>query len=331
MLITRLTGASALRHVTFQFRSASVHLAAMGRGAGKAKPAAYPEEHHVKDIIKRLQKLGTGPLCDADKGNRHNSSTSDDPELKKYKGLNLMDTDAMKLRHAPKQSGGVMIGVARTVQLPRPNDFLAVLSALTELSAGDVLVVNTGGSTRAVAGSLFTTEATRRGVSGIVVDGPIRDVSELECFAYSTKITPYAGTVQHVGEGVDASSVQCAGVTVVPGDIIFGDGDGVLCGSVDTFSACLHDAEHIVAAEKRLMEGMKVGVSLHSMTNFDEHFAARKEGLESSLTVSESRRARNVFFIILYLLSLFIHSSTIVQRFTHCKIYRHRFHRSFLK
>lgn len=116
------------------------------------------------------------------------------------------------------------------------------------------------------------------------MDGPICDVAELECFAYSTKITPYAGTVQHVGEGVDVSSVQCAGVTVNPGDIIFGDSDGVLCGSVDTFSACLHDAEHIVAAEQRLIEGMKVGNSLHSMTNFDEHFAARKEGRESSLT-----------------------------------------------
>ena len=192
------------------------------------------------------------------------------------------------------------VGLARTVQLPRPNDFLAVLSALTELSAGDVLIVNTGGSTRAVAGSLFTTEAMRRGVRGIVVDGPIRDVADLECFAYSTKITPYAGTVQHVGEGVDASSVQCGGVTVNPGDIIFGDSDGVLCGSVDTFSACLHDAEHIVAAEQRLMEGMKVGVSLHSMTNFDEHFAARKEGLESSLTVCSKIKADKEYVLLIH-------------------------------
>ena len=87
-----------------------------------------------------------------------------------------------------------------------PNDFLAVLCALTELSTGDVLVVNTGGSTRAVAGSLFTTEASRRGCTGIVVDGPIRDVNGLECFAFSTKVTPYAGTVQHLGDGVDTSS-----------------------------------------------------------------------------------------------------------------------------
>lgn len=310
MLLTRLPrNSAALRHPTVQVRSASVHLAALGRGAGKAKPvtAQHQQESEVKEIIKRLQKLGTGPLCDADKGHRHTSSTSDDPASKEYKGLNLMDTDVMKLRHAPQQSGGVMVGVARTVQLSRPNDFLAVLSALTELSAGDVLIVNTGGSTRAVAGSLFTTEAMRRGVKGIVVDGPIRDLADLECFAYSTKITPYAGTIQHVGEGVDVGPVQCAGVTVHPGDIIFGDSDGILTGSVDTFSTCLHDAEHIVAAEQRLMEGMKVGVSLHSMTNFDEHFAARKEGMQSSLTVSYEIKADKeyVLFIIFALLRSF--------------------------
>jgi len=288
---------------------------------------------HVSDIIKRLQKLGAGPLCDADKGHRQTSSTSDDPDVKKYKGLNLMDTDVMKLRHAPEKSG-VMIGIARTLQLGRPNDFLAVLVGLGQLSAGDVLVVNTGGSTRAVAGSLFTTEATRRGVSGIVVDGPIRDVNELDCFAYSTKVTPYAGTVQHIGEGVDASSVQCAGVTVNPGDIVFGDADGILVGSVDTFSTLLHDAEHIVAAEQRLIEGMKVGVPLHSMMNFDEHFAARKEGRESSLTVcskSKQRGQRNVITIIFYSLSLNILACFIsVQRFAHSQIHRNRFRQSLV-
>ena len=287
MMITNVRLLVPAAAVRLHSRSAA-HLAALGHGAGRAKKnsnAKQQRDTQIEEIIKRLQKLGTGPLCDADKGHRLASSTSDDPNEQKYKGLNLMDPDVMKLRHAPDTKPSVMVGVARTVQMTRPNDFLAVLCALTELSAGDVLVVNTGGSTRAVAGSLFTTEASRRGCRGIVIDGPVRDVDELDCFSFSTKVTPYAGTVQHLGEGVDTSSVLCAGVTVNPGDIIFGDKDGVLCGSVETFSTCLHDAEHIVAAEQRLIEGMKLGVSLHSMTNFDEHIAARKEGKESSLTV----------------------------------------------
>ena len=136
---------------------------------------------------------------------------------------------------------------------------------------------------QAVAGSLFTTEAKRRGCSGIIVDGAIRDVNELACPAYSTAKTPYAGTVQHPGEGVDATSIICAGVIVKPGDIIFGDGDGVLVGSAETFETCLHDAENIVAVENQLIHGMQMGVSLHKMTNFDQHIKLRKEGKESKL------------------------------------------------
>ena len=244
----------------------------------------------VEKIIKRLRKLGSGPLCDADKSHRYAASTSDDPNLKAYAGLGLMCPLTMSLRNSKPN---IMVGVVRTVQLARPNDFLPVLYALTECRSGDVLVINTSGSTRAVAGGLFTTDAARRGLNGIVIDGPVRDIADLDSGStkrdgslvsvYSTSVTPYAGTAKYPGEGVDAAPVLCGGVTASPGDIIFGDADGVLVGSPETFSSCLHDAENIVAIEQNLMKGMKMGVSLHSMTNFDEHFKARKEGRESAL------------------------------------------------
>lgn len=236
-------------------------------------------DHYVK----------TGPLCDADKSHRLLASTSNDPDERAYAGLNLMCTKTMKLRTKPQQSSTTtttskMIGVAQTVQLPRPNDFLAVLQALTEVSAGDVLVVNTSGSTRAIAGSLFTTEAARRGCRGLVVDGPVRDVDDLALPTYSTLVTPYAGTVQHPGEGIDVTTIMCGGVNVNQGDILFGDSDGLLVGSADTFATCLKDAENIAAVEKQLILGMKMGVSLHKMTNFDKHIELRKEGKESNMT-----------------------------------------------
>lgn len=194
-----------------------------------------------------------------------------------------MCPNTMKLRSNNANKSKKMIGVARTVQLARPNDFLAVLHALTEVRAGDVLVVNTGGSTRAVAGGLFTTEADRRGCGGLVVDGPVRDVDDLACPTYSTSVNPYAGTIQHPGEGIDVGPVVCGGVTVHPGDIVFGDGDGVLVGSAETFATCLPDAENIVAVERQMIKGMKMGISLHKMTTFDEHIESRREGKESRL------------------------------------------------
>jgi len=234
----------------------------------------------VEGIIKRLHPLGSGPLCDADKGHRLMASTSGDPDVWAYAGIGLMCPNAMKLRSERRTK---MIGVARTVQLARPNDFLAVLSALAEVRPGDVLVVNSSGSTRAVAGGLFTTEAARLGVRGLVVDGPVRDVDDLACPTYSTMVSPYAGTVQHPGEGIDTTPVLCGGVTVTPGDIIFGDGDGVLVGSAETFATCLESAENIVAVERQLMRGMKMGVPLHLMTNFEEHIKKRKKGKESKI------------------------------------------------
>ena len=249
------------------------------------------DTHHtecdIKQIIKRLQSLSSGPLCDADKLHRSVASTVDDIDIKlSYAGIGLMCPNTMKLRNTTNNNkgGGLkMVGIARTLQMNRPNDFLSVLQALDDINSGDVLIVNTGGSTRAVAGSLFTTELARRGAKGLIVDGPIRDVNELACPVYSTLVSPYAGTVQHIGESIDSAPIICGKVTVTPGDIIFGDSDGVLVGSAQSFASIIHEAENIVAVEKQLIEGMKMGVSLHKMTNFEQQVRLRKEGKESKL------------------------------------------------
>ena len=117
----------------------------------------------------------------------------------------------------------------------------------------------------------------------MVVDGPVRDVDDLACTTYSTSVTPYAGTIQQPGEGIDSTPIMCGGATVNPGDICFGDADGVLVGSVETFATCLDDAENIAAVENQLMRGMSMGIGLHRMTNFDDHMAKRREGAESKM------------------------------------------------
>ena len=114
----------------------------------------------VEMIMRRLKKIASGALCDSDKAHQQIASTSDQAELREYAGLRLMCPTLMKQRNpAPRYhtkmresnvgKSNVMVGIARTVQLTRPNDFLAVLYALSETSRDNVLVVNTGGSTRA--------------------------------------------------------------------------------------------------------------------------------------------------------------------------------------
>ena len=58
--------------------------------------------------------------------------------------------------------------------------------------SGDMLVVDSQGSDRAVSGSLFPTEAIRKGLAGIVVDGPCRDtrtIRELDLPYYARSHT----------------------------------------------------------------------------------------------------------------------------------------------
>jgi regulator of RNase E activity RraA len=70
-----------------------------------------------------------------------------------------------------------MVGRARTVRCR--DDFLTVIQALSDSGPGDVLVVDGGGGAMALAGELFATEAARRDLAGIVIDGACRDTPKL--------------------------------------------------------------------------------------------------------------------------------------------------------
>src|SRR4051794_29013478 len=70
-----------------------------------------------------------------------------------------------------------MAGPALTVVAE--DDHLPVFSALDEARPGEVLVITTHGRRLAVLGELFATEARRRGLAGVVIDGWCRDVQGL--------------------------------------------------------------------------------------------------------------------------------------------------------
>ena len=67
----------------------------------------------------------------------------------------------------PVARGRKLVGVARTVVAHE--DFLTVIAALDASAPGEVLVVDTRGSRRAVLGELFSIEARRRGLAGTEV------------------------------------------------------------------------------------------------------------------------------------------------------------------
>ncbi len=120
-------------------------------------------------------------------------------------------------------------GPALTVRT-RPGDNLVVHRALDLAEPGDVLVVDAGGYLeRAIIGEIMGRYAVTRGLAALVVDGAVRDAEGLA----AGPIPVFAVGINHLGPYKDGPGeihgpVHAGGTVVRSGDVMVGDGDGVV-------------------------------------------------------------------------------------------------------
>jgi regulator of RNase E activity RraA len=142
------------------------------------------------------------------------------------------------------------------------------IEAIDSILPGEVVVVSTGGSRRnAPWGELLSTAAIARGARGAVVDGLVRDVGRIQqlgfpLFAAGIKPVDSRGRGRVVSFNVP---VDCGGVLVSPGDLVFADLDGVIAIPASVVDEVIRIATDKVSRETHSREELQKGAYLRTV------------------------------------------------------------------
>lgn len=182
-----------------------------------------------------------------------------------------MDERIRKMSGAEK-----MIGSAFTVKT-RPGDNLLIHKSIELVQPGDVLVIDACGCTNfAVMGDLVALSLKKKGIAGVVIDGSIRDVTEIKKIGlpvFARGIVPSAGDKD--GPGEINFAVVCGGLVVNPGDIIVGDDDGVVVIPKNDIDYVLKIAAKKVLSDEVRLKEIHEGLLVKSEINL----ILKKKGL----------------------------------------------------
>lgn len=164
-----------------------------------------------------------------------------------------------------------MVGYARTLRYVATREDVrearrgsedAQKRAVETLSPGDVLIMEARGEAGAgTIGDILAARVLARGGAGIVTDGGVRDspgVAQLAIPAYCQGVHAASLWLEHIPLDVDVP-ITCAGVLVMPGDVVVGDAEGVVILPAALAEEIAHDAveqeEREAWALERVLDG----------------------------------------------------------------------------
>ena len=220
--------------------------------------ASGPDDISFPEITARLSGLYSAALCDVldTLGYRH---------------------QALSHQVRPLFSEARVIGRARTL-LSQPGDrfpekpYAMELEALDTLVEDDVVVFTTSNDlSAAVWGELLSIAASAKGARGAIIDGLTRDAAKIREAGFPVFAKGISSYDSHGRSEVIAYDVpiQCDGVAVEPGDIVFGDYDGVVVIPASQVKVVIEKAEVKVKREGIVGEEFKKGRKVAEV--FEEH------------------------------------------------------------
>ena len=170
---------------------------------------------------------------------------------------------ALHGRIAPLSPTMKFAGPALTVEV-RPGDNLMIHAAMAIAKPGDVIVVDGKGDlSGALMGEIMCQQCAAIGVAAVVIDGAVRDGEAIRALGlpmYAAGLNPNGPTKFVPGRLNHPVSV--GGVTVNPGDLLVGDGDGVTVIEREKAAAMLPLAAEKLAAETKRIAGIRSGKAL---------------------------------------------------------------------
>lgn len=179
--------------------------------------------------------------------------------------------NTMKSAMRPVYSRARCCGSAVTVKCG-PGDNLMLQAGLKFAQAGDILVVDAGDARDfGHFGEIMALNAQRKGIRGLIIEGGVRDITDLEEMdfpVFATGINP-RGTGKSMGGAVNLP-ISCCGVSVSPGDIILADCCGVAVVPSGMAEEVLETAEKKAAAEKEMLKRIAQGEDLYDILNYED-------------------------------------------------------------
>jgi len=179
---------------------------------------------------------------------------------------------AIASRIRPLDEGLVMVGRARTAAFMEvyhheagTNPYELEIALVDSLKSGEIPVFACSNPARVAPwGELLSTAAMARGAAGALMDGCTRDVKAIRAMQFPVfhgGIAPLDSKGRGRIMAIDVPIV-CAGAKVEPGDLVFGDADGVVVIPKSIEDDVLQLAFEKVRGERSTLEDLRAGEKL---------------------------------------------------------------------